>query len=530
MKYKTIPLFIAILMTGCGITPSLSSEDSLPSETSTSQIPTSISQEEPSTSQDELSTSEESSTSFEESGRVDFNVYAINDLHGAIIDKNGNAGIAKTSTYLKAAREDNPNTLIISSGDMWQGSSESNNTKGLLVTDWMNDVGFNAMTLGNHEYDWSDAYITSNQAAAEFPMLAINLFDSNSDQRVSYAQPSVMVDMSGVQVGIIGAIGNVKNSILSTWVEDVDFKTGYELTELVKNESDKLKSEGADIIIYSLHDGFGNGGYTYPAQSSISSLSSFDISSYYDSSLSNGYVDLVFEGHTHQKTIYTDPFGVYHLQAGGYGEALSYVNVTYDFDLKEMSVNEADLVYTADMIDLDEDSYAASLFSKYADMIGDIYSPIGYNATTRYSNYLRQVVADLYIKKGLEVWSENYDIVLGGGYLNTRLPYSLEAGNINVSMVQELFPFENNLELVAIRGGDLLDKFINTSNSNYFTSYSEYGNSIRYSIDRGATYYIIVDQYTTAYGPNNLTLVEEMAPRTYAYQLLVDYIKAGNLA
>ena len=527
MKLKTLTLFIAILISSCGPKTSEVSQDSLPSASISTS--TSLISETTSETTSLIPSESEINTSSENPDSVTLDIYAINDMHGAVVDKNGNAGIAKTSTYLKNAKVEKENTVFLSSGDMWQGSSESNNTKGLLVTDWMNDLGFESLTLGNHEFDWQISTIETNQQFAEFPFLAINIFDNDTNEPVSYSKPSVMVERQGLKIGIIGAIGNVYSSILSYWVEDVHFKTGSALTKLVKDEAIKLREEGADLIIYSMHAGYSSGGSTYPSRPSVSPLSASAISSFYDSSLSDGYVDLVFEGHTHQKTVYTDPYGVYHLQAGGYGEAISYVNLTFDKTSDQFSVNEADMVYTSSFINLAEDEYTNGLFDKYSELIGDIYSTIGANATQRSGAYLGQVVADLYIEKAVEVW-EDYDIVLGGGFLQSREPYSLAPGAVNVSMVQELFPFDNNLVLCSIRGSDLLSKFINSSNSNYYVSFSDYGNTIRNSISSSATYYIVVDQYTSAYAPNNLTDVVNMNPPTFAYQLLTEYIRAGGLA
>ena len=79
-----------------------------------------------------------------------FDFYAVNDLHGKFVDSSNTVGVEGLSTYLKkyAALDDNP--IFLSSGDMWQGGAESNLTKGLIVTDWMNSMGFASMTLGNY--------------------------------------------------------------------------------------------------------------------------------------------------------------------------------------------------------------------------------------------------------------------------------------------------------------------------------------------------------------------------------------------
>jgi 2',3'-cyclic-nucleotide 2'-phosphodiesterase/3'-nucleotidase len=157
---------------------------------------------------------------------------------------------------------------------MWQGSSESNMTKGKILVDWMNQLDFTAMAIGNHEFDWGEEYIASNAAFAEFPFIAINIYDRATNQLVDYCSPSVMVDRDGLQIGIIGAIGDCYSSIAVDKCDDVYFKVGRDLTNLVKNEADRLRREGADFIVYLIHDGYGN--------SSSGSLSSSQMSSYYD--------------------------------------------------------------------------------------------------------------------------------------------------------------------------------------------------------------------------------------------------------
>ena len=106
---------------------------------------------------------------------VDF--YAINDLHGKLLDGNDQPGVDELTSYLKSARDENPNTVFLSSGDMWQGASESNLTHGRMMTDWMNSLSFTSMTIGNHEFDWGEEFIEANAELADFPFLAINIYD-----------------------------------------------------------------------------------------------------------------------------------------------------------------------------------------------------------------------------------------------------------------------------------------------------------------------------------------------------------------
>ena len=137
---------------------------------------------------------------------VDF--YNINDLHGKLADGDNHPGVDELTTLLKKAKKNDQHALFLSSGDMWQGAPESNLTKGLIITDWMNHMGFSAMALGNHEFDWGEAPIKENDKLAKFPILGINVYDRSTYKRASYCDSSVLVDKGDIQIGIIGAIGD----------------------------------------------------------------------------------------------------------------------------------------------------------------------------------------------------------------------------------------------------------------------------------------------------------------------------------
>ena len=251
---------------------------------------------------------------------VDF--YNLNDIHGKLDDASTHPGLDELSSYLEEAREADNHAIFLSSGDMWQGASESNLTQGHIMTDWMNEMGFAAMAMGNHEYDWGEAPILTNDELAQFPFLAINIYDRETNRQVSYCESSTVVDLGQLQVGIIGAIGDCYSSIAADKTENVYFLTGADLTKLGKEESEKLRSEGADYIVYLLHDGNGS--------SKSGTVTNSQLQSYYDPSLSQGYIDLVFEGHTHQKYVLKDAYGVYHLQGGGDNQGITHVEIAYN--------------------------------------------------------------------------------------------------------------------------------------------------------------------------------------------------------
>ena len=435
---------------------------------------------------------------------VIFDLYAINDIHGKILDNGSQPGVDELTTYLKKAREKNPNTVVFSSGDMWQGTAESGINRGQMMTDWMNELDFAFMTLGNHEFDWGEKYVEQNAEMAEFPFLAINVYDTDTNERADYCESSIMVDFGPVQIGFIGAIGDCYSSISGDMNEGFYFQTGSNLTNLVKNESEKLREKGADFIVYSLHD------ETAGCDKSLTR---------------EGYVDIVFEGHSHQAYVTKDSSGTYHLQGGGENSGLSYASVSFNVANLNSTVS-AKVIKNNTYSSYASDDIVDELMEKYSDTAELLKTSLGYNESRRNSDYIVNLVAELYAELGETYWSE-YNVVLGGGKISCRSPYNLDVGNVKYGDLYSLLPFDNRLAICSIKGSDLLSRYIN--NSNYNIAYTEYGNSVKGSIDSDATYYIITDSYNYTYSWNNLTVVDVYDDVTYARDLVAQYVTNGGM-
>ncbi len=456
---------------------------------------------------------------------VDF--YTVNDLHGKLDDGDTHPGVDELSTYLENARQSDDHMLLLSAGDMWQGSSESNLTQGQIMTEWMNEMDFDAMTLGNHEYDWGKTPIEANHALAQFPFLAINVYDRATNNRVAYCDSSALVDLGSVQIGLIGAMGDCYSSIASDKTQDIYFKTGSDLTALVKAESKKLRQQGADYIVYLIHDGYDRSKGNTPTP-----VGSGQISSYYDTGLSDGYVDLVFEGHTHQKYILKDEHGVHHLQNGGDNKGISHVEIAINTANSKSTLRQTELVATSEYTSLSDHPVVDKLLDKYANTIGVGSQVLGTNSKKRGSSELCQLVADLYYKEGEKRWGKDYDIVLGGGFISARSPYNLYQGDIAYGDLYNIFPFDNQLVLCSIKGRDLKEKFFETDNDRYYVGYGDYGrqvkNRLKNNQDLDKTFYIVVDSYTSPYPYNRLTEITRLDEAVYARDLLAEYAKSGG--
>ena len=441
---------------------------------------------------------------------VDF--YAINDLHGKFCDSASQPGIDELGTYFENRKNDDDHIVLLSSGDMWQGSAESVLSYGKIIVDWMNELGFVSMTLGNHEFDWGEGIIKDNALLADFPFLAINVYNKITGERVDYCSPSVVVSRGDLQIGIIGAIGDCYSSISSDMVTDIYFKTGSDLTNLVKAEAQRLRDNGVDLIVYSIHDGLEGSSNNF---------------NHYDSNLSDGFVDVVFEGHTHNTYIKTDANGIVHLQGGAENYGLSHVEIAVNSVTGDKSITAKDIITNSSYGSLEDHAPTEAIEDNYSDIIEYAYATLGTVSKYYSSSEVADYVAQLYLDAGIKKWGNQYDIVLGGGFLQTRFPYDLSSGSICYADVLSLLPFNNRLVLCRVSGGKLNSQFINTSNKSYHIALKD--GFTQSNVSTTDVYFIVVDMYTALYRYNGLTIIDYYDESTYARDLLAQAIKDGKL-
>ncbi len=218
MKNKRFILAITILLLSSCVNPSGSSSEVSGDTSSNSSHDTSnnsssdtSSNTGSNTSGDTNSdTSSHSGSDRPTSGTEVVDFYAINDFHGAISPDAyfGEPGLARVATYLKDKKDDKPdNTVIISSGDMYQGSYDAYHNRGRVVTESMNEIGFDSMTIGNHEFDWGTADILDNVGWADFPLLGANIMEyPNTSVKSSIGEEYVIIERGFLKIGIIGVI------------------------------------------------------------------------------------------------------------------------------------------------------------------------------------------------------------------------------------------------------------------------------------------------------------------------------------
>jgi len=145
-----------------------------------------------------------------------------------------------------------PNVVLLSAGDMWTGPYETTVLEGLPMLQAMNVMGYRAVSIGNHEFDFGTKTLEKRSAEAKFPFLAANLTDSATGTLPTWVKPSTIIDVGGVQLGILGL-----TNLHSPETTDPRHLVGLEFQDyapVIDAEVPKLKAAGAEHIMVLLHD------------------------------------------------------------------------------------------------------------------------------------------------------------------------------------------------------------------------------------------------------------------------------------
>ncbi|KAL1781750.1 hypothetical protein HispidOSU_010282 [Sigmodon hispidus] len=164
-------------------------------------------------------------------------------------------GVARLYTKVQQIRKEEPNVLLLDAGDQYQGTIWFTVYKGLEVAHFMNTLRYDAMALGNHEFDNGvEGLIDPLLRKAEFPILSANIKAKGSlaPQISGLYFPSKVVTVSGEAVGIVGYTSK-ETPFLSNPGTNLVFED--EITAL-QPEVDKLKTLGINKIIALGHSGF----------------------------------------------------------------------------------------------------------------------------------------------------------------------------------------------------------------------------------------------------------------------------------
>lgn len=445
-------------------------------------------------------------------GTKNIDFYSFNDFHGAteFDEDNFEPGIKKLSTYLKNAKDDNPEGFVLtSSGDMWQGSADSNITRGRLVNDWMNLADFSAMTLGNHEFDWTINIINANQATAEFPFLACNIIEDDTNQPVNWVEPFTTITKNGVHIGIIGAIGEgITNDILASNVEGLTFANPE---PYVVSWAQYLRNNGADVVLYLLHD-------------TVTNISS----------LEGNAVDAIFGGHTHTgESSPSSNYSTTAIQAWSNGKDVGHIALTYSFTNELVTASEGEILDTRSfqIASLTDDAETSSMYQTYLDneisaIKDEIRLPNG-------PGIEKSDIPNIYNQYAYRYFKEFRDTVNTYEIFMVQTNYARSAiasGDITYGMIYKALPFDNALYLVSVKGSDISGTL---SDYGIFYVPSENsqisGSSLHNYLTPSETYYVLMVDYIALKYPfcNVVTVVETYTEENALPRNIVSHYISG---
>ncbi|MEZ5064814.1 MAG: bifunctional UDP-sugar hydrolase/5'-nucleotidase [bacterium] len=207
---------------------------------------------------------------------VRLTVVHTNDIHGGIDPSSATymnrdfppklGGGASMITVLQKIREDvekrGGRFLLLDAGDIFQGTPVGTVTKGRAVIDFMNRAGYDALALGNHDFDEGKENCQELVRRAKFPVLGANLHDATTERTVDWVEPWIIKDFGNLKVGIFGLITpETANMSFPANVAGLDFAALSPVARLCVKE---LKEQGCDLIL-----GLGHVGIPYDAQGAL---------------------------------------------------------------------------------------------------------------------------------------------------------------------------------------------------------------------------------------------------------------------
>lgn len=189
-------------------------------------------------------------------GELDLYVLHTNDFHGYLLpyeDKRvapppmkigGAAYIAGLIEQHRAIYREN--TLLLDAGDIAQGTPVSNIFRGVPVIDYMNTIHYDAMCLGNHEFDWGQDTLRDMMGRLKFPVLCANLIKESSGNTPDFVKPYHIFKVDGARVGIIGLI--TPTTPLFCFPRNIFGFIFREPKEIVRLYMDVLHANGVNVI------------------------------------------------------------------------------------------------------------------------------------------------------------------------------------------------------------------------------------------------------------------------------------------
>ena len=351
-------------------------------------------------------------------------------------------GTARLVTAISEARARTNNSILVDGGDQFQGTLFYTQYKGQMAAEFMNKLGYTAMTVGNHEFDDGPEVLRAFVDTVDFPVLMSNADVSGEPLLADSIAKSTVIDQGGEQIGLIGLTPENTPELASPG-DNIIFTDAI---NAVQGEVDRLTEMGVNKIIVLSHSGYG-----------------VDL----DVAANTTGVDVIVGGHSNTLLSNTSDraAGPYPtmvgstavVQAYAYGKYLGELNVTFDDDgnvteasgepiLIDGSVAEDDAtVARIAELAVPLDAVRNTVVAAASDAIeGDrsvcraMECPMG--------NIIADAMLDRVKDQGVQIAFAN-----SGG-----IRASIDAGDITKGEVLTVLPFQNTLSTFQVTGATMI--------------------------------------------------------------------------
>ncbi len=482
---------------------------------------------------------------------LNMKIFAVNDFHGQLstgrmVANKPAGGAALLSAYIKQRRQQVPYSLTVHAGDMIGASPlVSALLQDQPTMEFMNTLGFDVGTPGNHEFDEGAAELkrlveggahptAGAWGGTKFPYITSNIFDTASGKTLF--QPYLIKNVAGARIGFVGAtLKGTPEIVVPSGVAGLEFR---DEAESINAAVADLKKQGVKAIVVLIHQG-GRQAQNQPAGELSGPIVS--IANNLDDE-----VDIIASGHTHTFTNAVVD-GKLITQAFSYSTAFADIDVTIDRAKRDIVAKKAEIVTTF-AEGMTPDPEIGALVSKYEAQVAPLVNRVVGTSATALSNErnagtdtpLGNLIADAQRDKmGTQMAFMN-----PGGI---RAP--LDAGEVTYGELFNIQPFGNNLVKMNLTGeqvyallnqqwqpqsdGTLIVRILQISGLSYtYVEANPVGNKIKevrvngQPIDRAAKYSVTVNSFL-ADGGDGFTVLQQGTERQGGpvdLDALVDYI------
>ncbi len=408
--------------------------------------------------------------------RVQITIMATTDLHGNILpidyytNKPDARGLAKAATIIKQARKDNPNILLLDSGDTIQGTplayfhNKKNNAPHDPMMLAMSALHYDAMAVGNHEYNFGLKVLNKARSEAKFPWLSANTYKVGTDQ-TAY-DPYLVKEINGVRIGILG----LTTPGIPNW-ENIQNYAGLEFRDPVaeaKKWTTVLRErERVDLVVIIMHMGIEEDlstGQINPGQVANENAA-VAIARQVPG------VDVILMGHTHREVPDVFVNGVLLSQANAYARHVARVDV-YLEKLETSSARwrvaakSARTIPITDKVEADaEVSQLAAPYDRETQAwLGRVIGESSAELSAKDAQFRDSAILDLIHRVQLEAGQA--DVSMAASF-NPQA--HIARGPVTVRDIAGLYVYENTLIVLEVTGQQLRDALEHSAK--YFRAY-----------------------------------------------------------